>query len=355
MVVTVTYGNRKHLLEQLVHELLTQEVSKIIIVNNGASWEVKAWAQTLSPKIVVISLHQNTGSAGGFAIGISKAMELKAEMIWLLDDDNKPLKNTLTKLLTAYHELSQVHPQEPLMVLGLRASRDLDLIISQLHPIQERPSSFLGFHVFDIPKKIGNKFFKFLKPRVSSTHSKLPDKIHIQEAPYGGILFHRNLIQTIGLPRADFVLYCDDLEFTYRVTQHHGSIYIITDALIEDLEPASNEIKYYPMWNWIRHLPPEKSFRTYYHLRNKIYFNTYCKMSKISWMYHINRYTYLGLLWIVAIFNHRSQQYALLAQAISDGVHRHLGVGPEFQGVAFEVAQIDISEHKNKDDIPMAN
>lgn len=97
-VVTVTYGDRRHLLEPVLRAALAQEVGKIIVVNNGTSWNVDALANAMGSKVIVLNMDGNVGSAGGYSEGIALAMETECKAIWLLDDDNLP-KKLLKKIL----------------------------------------------------------------------------------------------------------------------------------------------------------------------------------------------------------------------------------------------------------------
>ena len=47
-------------------------------------------------RLKVIYLDENTGSAGGYKLGLEEAYKCnECEFIWLLDDDNKPQKDSL--------------------------------------------------------------------------------------------------------------------------------------------------------------------------------------------------------------------------------------------------------------------
>ena len=111
--VTVTYGNRFHLLKQVIDSALSEGVSKVIVVDNNSvshcREQLKAYEQDLgSDKIKVLYLDDNYGSAGGFKKGLELAYsDPECEFIWLLDDDNVPLENALKKLLLAYGYLGE--------------------------------------------------------------------------------------------------------------------------------------------------------------------------------------------------------------------------------------------------------
>ena len=88
--ITVTYGQRWHLVSQVLLELLKhhESIDHIVVVDNGSlepiaqRVEESGW----NSKISVVRLPENVGSAGGFAAGIERAMQSNADMFWLLDE-----------------------------------------------------------------------------------------------------------------------------------------------------------------------------------------------------------------------------------------------------------------------------
>ena len=68
--VTVTYGNRFHLLNQVIDAALSEGVYKIIVVDNNSELvsrnKLMEYEKLLNGKIKVLYLDDNYGSAGGF-------------------------------------------------------------------------------------------------------------------------------------------------------------------------------------------------------------------------------------------------------------------------------------------------
>src|SRR3989304_6023624 len=103
--VLVTYGERFHFLEDVVHTLLKQEVNRILIVDNGSAANSRDGLERLRglfpDKIRTVRLPENTGSAMGYKTGLEEAYRCAdCEFIWLLDDDNKPRNNALEVLFS---------------------------------------------------------------------------------------------------------------------------------------------------------------------------------------------------------------------------------------------------------------
>jgi GT2 family glycosyltransferase len=147
-------------------------------------------------------------------------------------------------------------------------------------------------------------------------------------APYGGLFFHRTLIPKIGLPRADFVLYEDDTEFTFRLPRAGGCLLLIPGAALTDLETS---------WN---HQQPNQSsftvwlnggtdFRTYYAFRNGTFADLYCRGGNRA-LILFNMAVYVLILTAMAIAQHRLSRLALLLRALAAGLTGRLGIAPAF-------------------------
>jgi GT2 family glycosyltransferase len=325
-VVTVTYGHRQDYLKPVIQSILNQGVSSIVLVANGVSWDIESWVRPFGLLIHLVVLPQNRGSAGGFAVGIQAATQLPPPLIWLLDDDNQPCEGSLDKLLKAYAQLTDRHSQQGLAVFGFRKKWYNDRTDFQRVILPERPSSFLGFHIWDIPDKIRNRM-PWKKKIQTSLPNYLDQPIKMKYVPYGGLLFHRDLLASIGLPREDFVLYVDDTEFTYRITRQGGGIYWITDAEIEDLDFADRSA--IDGNQFFKRLHLEDGRRLYYTTRNNAYFNTYDLKNNV-WIYFLNQKIYLLILWILALRYRHMDQYRLMHRAIQDGLKKNMGISPDY-------------------------
>ena len=326
-VVTVTYGERRHFLERMLRAVLAQGVGRIVLVNNGSLWDVSALAAEIdSARIEVLHLEHNVGSAGGFANGISHALAEGAELIWLLDDDNRPEESCLAYLLYAYDTTIAQVQRDRLAVLAFRHDHQADLIQGvPLCRLNHKPGSFWGFHVLDIPYKLWRRT-PWGRPR---SPKYLPAAIPLETAPYSGLLFHKSLIDTIGLPKADLVLYADDIELTRRLTHLGGTIMLIPSAVMADMEGTWN-VKHattpnsFMMW-----LQNGGDFRAYYTARNLTWVETH-PMNAPTTIYFLNKWLYLILLYITALAKGRLARFNLLIQAIKDGKNGRLGINPHF-------------------------
>lgn len=326
-VVTVTYGQRRSLLEQMLTATLAEGVRDIVIVDNGAGWDVtELVSQYPEVRLHVIPMGANQGSAAGFVAGISAALQDGAEMIWLLDDDNRPLPGALRALLDAYDALlAHGGGKQDTAVLAFRPEHQADVAMGVPQArINPRRSSFLGFHVLDIPYKLWRRT-PWGSPRV---RHGLPATVELDVAPYSGLLLHRETIEAIGLPRTDFVLYADDSEWSYRITRCGGRIALVTTAHVEDLESSWN-IKQSFGTSFSGLLCGPGDSRAFYSTRNAAFLSAHCQPGN-EILRAINRNTYLAILWLLAWAKGRRGRYRLLNQAVRDGVAGRLGLHPEY-------------------------
>ena len=126
--VTVTYGNRFHLLKQVIKACFKEGVDRMIIVDNASNENSKKQLKKYeenNERIKVIYLDKNTGSAGGYKRGLQEAYKDPiCEFIWLLDDDNKPSMYALRALLKFWDELEEREKKKKMALLSIRSSRE---------------------------------------------------------------------------------------------------------------------------------------------------------------------------------------------------------------------------------------
>lgn len=319
--VVVTYGERKGLIGEILEALKTLGVMRVVVVDNGSGWNVKSELSREHPGLAdVVELGANTGSAAGFSSGIQRALELRAEYVWLLDDDTRPHRDTLSKLIGAYSEAAECTPRDRLAVVAFRPAHQADVARGvSVHRINPRPNSVLGFHILDVPYKIWRRT-SWGRPRLKSA---LPTKVALDAAPYGGLLFHSDLISAIGLPNRDFVLYADDVEFTSRITKWGGRIVLATEARLDDLESSwlikdrfENSFS-----GWLR---GKGEFRAYYGMRNQVYVDKLNSKGNpiVFWL---NCTIYMAILFVMSRLQHQSERYHLLRGAVADALAGRLG------------------------------
>ncbi len=321
-VVTVTYGDRWPLLHQLLDGLERQpEVARVIVVDNGAHRRIAPLvAASGFDKAIVVRNEHNLGSASGFKRGLDVLRPGQTDWTWLLDDDNSPDAVALPTLLRAANELTPAE-RSRCAFLAFRPAHQSDIAdgvdVRRCFPTR---SSFFGFHVADIPYKIWRR----LPWGHPSTRSGIPTQVSLPYAPYSGLLLHRELLDKIGTPNADFVLYADDTEFSYRITRSGGCIRLLTGARLHELEPSWNSKhrlhSSFEVW-----LKGGSDLRVFYSSRNQAYFDSrFWRRSRMQ--YRLNRWVFLSILRCFAWRYGSHDRYALVRRAIRLGERGALGL-----------------------------
>ena len=92
-----------------------------------------------------------------------------------------------------------------------------------------RKNSFSGFH-------LNQKISKFFSQKALLDKTKVIGEIAY--APYGGLFFHKTIVDEIGYPNEDYFLYSDDHDWSYRITMANKKIYLVSNSVIEDIDTS---------------------------------------------------------------------------------------------------------------------
>lgn len=324
-LVTVTYGARVDYCAELLRRAFEHEgVAHAVVVSNNAESDLSPLEARWGRRITVVRLPTNSGSANGYAVGIETALRGETDYLWLMDDDNAPFPGALGVLCHQLDLLTREMGRDRAAVLGFRPDHQSDIAMGVPAALANPPrSSYFGFHVARIPYKIWRRT-PWGRPRPDA----LPALAMLPFAPYGGFLAHRAVYTDLGLPDTKLVLYADDIEYTWRLTQRGGRIALVTGARLEDLERSWNVKKH-----WKNHfeclLLSGSDFRAYYSSRNQAWFDKhYWSASGLT--FRLNRLVFLGLLRFYGKRRSAAARLRLLEAAIADGEACRLGFHADY-------------------------
>ena len=321
-IVTVTYGDRWHLLRQVLKFAQDNaKVDRIVVVDNGSRTPIQPRIEREGfRKAIVIRSPRNLGSAGGFKLGLETVRMHDPVWIWLLDDDNLPDPDALDTILRSAAELDETARGKS-AILAYRPGHQSDIAagvdVRRCYPAH---SSFCGFHIAEIPYKIWRRL-RWGRP---SGVPKIPARVSLPYATYSGLFFHRALVEIIGTPNEELVLYADDTEFSYRIVQAGGCIWLLTGAPMTELEPSWDS-KAHARSSFERWLRRGADFHVFYGSRNRAYFDHKFWLRNRT-IYRMNRLTYLFLLRLFAWRYRCLERYELFRSAITLGEEGHLGL-----------------------------
>lgn len=317
--VTVTYGNRYHLVKQVIDSALAEGVAKVIVVDNNSvpqsREQLKAYEKELgSDKIKVLYLNDNYGSAGGYKRGLEEAYkDPSCEFIWLLDDDNVPEQGSYEKLIYAFKYLGSSYKN---VLVSFRESDISNILaVTKGVRIEYKTNSFLGFHIL---QWLVNKFQK----KDINKNSKNYPIIKSQVAPYGGLFFSKKVLDYVGLPNEDFFVYADDHEWTLRMTKNGFNLYLCSESSLKDID-----------WTWTttkvknpHYEPTASEFKIYYGVRNHVFLDKNFIENKYVYVFNMAmQLIYMYLIHLFLVPRIATKRFNLILRAIKDGLNGRLG------------------------------
>lgn len=328
--VIVTYNNRFKLLIQVIESLKRLKINKIIVVDNNSSDNSRAQLMKLEKellgKLKVLYLPENTGSAGGYSKGLTEFhTDNSTEFVWLLDDDNVPEKNSLEVLKEFWRKLKIDDKEKMTALLSYRRDREVyekAVIYSKPDLVFGPQDGFMGFSIVGILKKTINNIFMLKK---SSKNNHLPGPMHgvVSAAYYGGLFFHKRLLDKISYPNPNFFVYSDDIEFSSRISKLGGKIYILLNSRITDIDEKWQIERRDDSFLKLPVMEESIKERLYYIIRNRIYFEKNF-WARNKFIFQLNKTVYLILLKVLFLTKNIKNK-ALIRSAINDGLSGNLG------------------------------
>ncbi|MRS01980.1 glycosyltransferase [bacterium] len=328
--IILAYGARTEQLNRVLVGLFTQEeVSHVLVVANAVTDKTLQMLAGLKDncdgRLEIVKSEENIGSAGGYELGLRTALKKPYDYFWLLDDDNLPQQGALTELLATFSSCLQTITQDKLVLQSFRLSLpEITQIVRQgCQSSLPRPASFIGFHM----NNLWETFCSIWSRKGSKVCTALNNEkayIRVNWAPYGGLFFHRDAIRTLGFPNPLFFLYADDLAYTLNFTSKGGNILLVPSSRVIDLEPVWNATGGEDSSNVYRRLNILSPTRTYYEVRNRVYLGR-TMFPGHSLTYFLNKWVYLLLLGLLAIYYRRGDRFKLILRAAHDGECGQLG------------------------------
>lgn len=219
----------------------------VLIIDNGSdddSLRLLSEATKDNPRFTVMETGDNLGFSGGVNYGIVKASEMKADYIWLLNNDTEVAPDCLSNLIKAMEENSDV------AIAGSKI-----LLASERNTIWHAGATFamytgqpqhlgMGADIND-PAYSSNKFVDYV------TGSSL--------------IIRKNDIETIGFMDDRFYLYYEEADLCYRARNHGLKILYVAES---------------KLWHKVAASSTGYHVRAYYEVRNRLLFTIKHKRSQ---------------------------------------------------------------------------
>jgi GT2 family glycosyltransferase len=241
--VTVAY-NGARVLPRLVEALFrqTRPLQEIVVIDNASSDGTDELLARNYPQVTVLRMPENLGAAGGWAAGLSyAAVERRHDWVWTFDQDSVPGTDSLSKLLGG---------------IGSLNGRQAEVGLIAPMPVQRETKTYYP------PLFWRNGF-------VRPTAKQMREPLWFADLVIAsGSLVRREVVENIGLPRADFFMDFADFEYSLRARAHGYKIAVVPEAELGH-EIGDARTMWFPGRSrlWTSYAP----WREYYNSRNIAY------------------------------------------------------------------------------------
>ena len=198
--VVVTY-NRKQLLETCLEKLAGSTYPcDILLIDNGSTDGTSELIKEKFPGVSYFNTGENLGGAGGFRVGMELAVNKGYEYAWIMDDDTFVNPDTLEKLMDADKAL-------------------------------EGKWAFLSSYAYWTDGSRCN--MNFQRTGINSFAEDFESQTSpIIMATFVSFLIKCSVIKEMGLPIKEFFIWCDDLEYSRRVSMKYPG-YFVPQSTVE--------------------------------------------------------------------------------------------------------------------------
>ncbi len=328
--VFVTYANRSGLCMRAAGAALAQGISRVIIVDNGSAKEsadaLRDFSLRQAPLVSIVTLPENTGSAKGFAAGIAAFLSSGADIIWLLDDDNLLATDACLKITEAWNRV----PENEIARTALAAFRAdrynyaEALATGDGQKMLPPYNAYDGFHL----KKISALLRRSSRDAHPDSTRESVDTLSIPAAAYGGLWMHRSLCGTASPPDANYLLYMDDFDYTWRIRTGGARILLLRDVVVTEIE-QSYYLPEKKSWKYHSLLAARSDSLAYYTCRNVVYFTGRHLVTNRS-IYRLNRLAFRLAITALALANGQRKRLGVILRAMRDGEAGRLGKNTAF-------------------------
>jgi rhamnopyranosyl-N-acetylglucosaminyl-diphospho-decaprenol beta-1,3/1,4-galactofuranosyltransferase len=234
VAVVVTWERLALLRESLAAVAAQTRAPDAVVVVDNASTDGTADAVAAEhPDVDLVRLTQNTGGAGGFAVGVERALELHApDLIWLMDDDTVPEPGALEALLAAWRPA----PRPALVASRVvwEDGRDHPMNTPRPYPLAGRAERRAAAEVGCVPAR---------------------------SASFVSVLLDAEATRAVGPPLADYFLWNDDFEFTTRLLRGRRGLWCPDSVVVHRTKAFGST-------------DADPGPRFYYEVRNKLWLFT---------------------------------------------------------------------------------
>lgn len=227
---------------------------KIIIVDNDSQDNSVQQLQKRFPEIEIIQSSENLGYAGGNQLALEQAIQEKADLFWILNNDTTVSADTLSQLIAIYYEQS-------------------DALYGSV-PVRTDPET--GELMIDFPVsrfKLGYKAKLFVS-RDPTIYAEVFDDLKPREVSAlsgSSLLIPISVVKKYGFMDTSFFLYAEETDYCYRLHQQGIPSILVPKSVVYHQKGGSSKgrkpleaiIRYYQARNlliWTRKWQPRTEY-----------------------------------------------------------------------------------------------
>jgi rhamnopyranosyl-N-acetylglucosaminyl-diphospho-decaprenol beta-1,3/1,4-galactofuranosyltransferase len=228
VAAAVTTYNRKDVLRQCLNGLFAQSrpLDEVIVVDNDSSDGTPAMVAEEFPSVRLVQMSENSGAAGGFAAGLREGAARGHDWVWVFNDDDVPDSGALATMLDS---VAGLPPRTGIIACWRRGAGGGRYVLGALWRNRQLP----------IPP---------------NDRAELP--LALDVVAFSCTLVASALVRDVGVPKSDFFMMIEELEYCLRARRAGWEIYVLPHELTSALALGSGD-----------QAPP---WRGYYQTRNHL-------------------------------------------------------------------------------------
>lgn len=281
--VVVTHNRAEHL-RKCLDAILGQRdahCDAILVVDNGSADDTPALLESYAGAGVVrLDVGFNSGSAGGFHLGVYEATMRGYDLVWVMDDDVVPSSRALWALLSADRALGG----EWGFLSSVAYWTDGELCKPNVQ--KKGLFTFVSAENYDWPLA------------------------QVRIAAMASLMLRADVVREVGLPIAEYFFYTDDYEYTARISRGHPCYMVPASAVTHEMERNEKP-------NLARD-SEARMWRYEYLYRNDVHFYRGCGVRGVAYLAAKAAYTTANVM--VNGRGHRAERLRTLAHGLVAGL-----------------------------------